>query len=297
MYVSYYFYGYVMCGFAALIWLYNFTRQRQRNSAAVDKYWRACEQTTACWTFSFMFTFLINTLVPARSPRLHFKDLYQRPLMAAAKASGDVPKPPSAFSQWLNRTIHQDNTYGSFPSGHVGETLAVAISGLVVGKRYQNLFVSVFGNVVLAISFVMALATLWLRYHYFSDVLAAIAVAFASMGLTNVLHNFTQKSNERAKVAAAKAPIRQQLLATATTLAAVDEHRRAAAAAAATDAATTTEAAATATTTTTATTSSNGRASAPSATLKRTKQQEPSTSFDVDLYTEPDTIEYAAHVA
>ena len=189
IYVSYYFYGYAMVGFSAIIWIYQLVQNGR--SVKTDRFWRACEQVAACWTFSFMFTFLLNTLVPARSPRLYLKDKFQHSLLNAKKAADGTPAKPSAFNVWLHKTIHQDNTYGSFPSGHVGETLSVAIAGKVVGKQYNNKFLSISGDIVMVVSFFMASATLWLRYHYFADVLVAICVASFSMVLAHQLHKFT----------------------------------------------------------------------------------------------------------
>lgn len=189
VYVSYYFYGYAMAGFSAIIWVYQLVYNGR--SPKTDRYWRACEQVASCWTFSFMFTFLLNTLVPARSPRLFLKDKFKHSLLTAKKAADGTPAKPSAFNVWLHKTIHQDNTYGSFPSGHVGETLSVAIAGKVVGKQYNNKFLSISGDVVMVVSFFMASATLWLRYHYFADVIVAICVASFSMVLAHKLHNLT----------------------------------------------------------------------------------------------------------
>lgn len=208
VYVSYYFYGYAMVGFSAIIWIYQLVHNGR--NPKTDRFWRACEQVAACWTFSFMFTFLLNTLVPARSPRLYLKDKFKHSLLNAKKAADGTPAKPSAFNVWLHKTIHQDNTYGSFPSGHVGETLSVAIAGKVVGKQYSNKFLSVSGDIVMVVSFFMASATLWLRYHYFADVLVAIGVASFSMVLAHQLHKLTYTSETAAlplsDKAAARAP-------------------------------------------------------------------------------------------
>jgi len=186
IYVSYYFYGYFAVGITAIIWLYFFAHQGQ--SRRTEKFWRACQHVAATWTFSFMATFLLNTIVPARSPRLHLKNTFVHTLFIT-KEVAEGKAQPSAFSQWINRTIHHDDTYGSFPSGHVGETLSVALAAKVAGKKYQSKFLTFAGNFVMVISVLMATATLWLRYHYFTDVLVAIIVASGSEVLTNNLHS------------------------------------------------------------------------------------------------------------
>jgi len=172
VYLSYYFYGYFTIGITAIIWLYFFAHQGQ--SRRTEKFWRACQHVATTWTLSFMVTFLLNTIVPARSPRLFIKDKFTHPVFPKA----------TSFSKGIANTVHRDDTYGSFPSGHVGETLSVALAAKAAGKKYQSKFLSVAGNVVLVISFPMAAATLWLRYHYFTDVLIAIVVASGSELLT-----------------------------------------------------------------------------------------------------------------
>jgi len=204
VYVSYYFYGYFVIGISAIIWIYYLANKGE--CRLTEKYWRACQHVAATWTFSFMITFLLNTIVPARSPRLHLKDKFIHPLFVSKSSTEGAPAKPSAFSIWLNKTIHQDDTYGSFPSGHVGETLSVAIAAKMGGKKYQNKFLNFAGNVVMVISVFMASATLWLRYHYFVDVLVAILVASGSEVLTENFHRIASFFCSQAVPAVTKSP-------------------------------------------------------------------------------------------
>jgi membrane-associated phospholipid phosphatase len=103
----------------------------------------------------------INTFVPAISPRLYLKDEYKNDLVYIG----------------LNKiigNIKDDKSANSFPSGHVAETFCLVFPFFVM-KRY---FIAIF---ILIDSLLISLATLVLRYHYFSDVL---------MGMLNSLIAF-----------------------------------------------------------------------------------------------------------
>jgi len=117
------------------------------------------------WVISFGMTFFINTLCPAVSPRVYLREEFTHPLDGFG------------LRTLIGGLIHQDDSYGSFPSGHVGETLAVGLAAIRLGATPR------FGKFVIFASVMVTIATLWLRYHYVADVVAAVAVALASVSI------------------------------------------------------------------------------------------------------------------
>ena len=80
----------------------------------------------------------------------------------------------SGFARYLNKKCKDDRSANSFPSGHVAEVLSIGLS-YVVAKSYLT------GYIIIFCSFLIAMATLFLRYHYFCDVIAAIICAVLSL--------------------------------------------------------------------------------------------------------------------
>jgi membrane-associated phospholipid phosphatase len=106
---------------------------------------------------AFLLNYMISFMFPAVSPRVSLEDRFKHPL------SG----------YWVSCLIREtltktdEGTYGSFPSGHVALTWLPAIAALKLGY-------SKYGWSCLVASVLITLATLYLRYHYFADVLFAI---------------------------------------------------------------------------------------------------------------------------
>ena len=183
VYVSYYLWSYVIM----LIYVWRAISKERRKSLKSEVYaWDTVEAYMACWTLSFVLTFFVNILCPAKSPRIFIKDDYQNPLTGFG------------LRYLIGGVIHQDDSFGSFPSGHVGETLAVALAAYRVGLTPR------FSKFCLIITFFVGVATLWLRYHYFVDVLAGTAVAFAALFLSGVKPVTTPPYTRRSAVAAAE---------------------------------------------------------------------------------------------
>jgi hypothetical protein len=76
----------------------------------------------------------------------------------------------------LNKKCKDEKSANSFPSGHVAEILSIGLSYL--GAKEYGIGLIVIFNAVL-----IALATLFLRYHYFCDIIMAIFLAFLSFEL------------------------------------------------------------------------------------------------------------------
>ena len=108
--------------------------------------------------------FTINTLIPAGSPRIFIKNEFHNPLTL------------TGFAKFLNRVCRDSKSANSFPSGHVAEPLSIAFSLFGIKWRITGMIVSI-------CSFLMFLATLFLRYHYFVDVVFSVIIAFLSYSL------------------------------------------------------------------------------------------------------------------
>ena len=80
----------------------------------------------------------------------------------------------SGFARYLNKKFKDDKSANNFPSGHVAEVLSIGLSYVMV-KNY------IMGIVIIFCSFLIGMATLFLRYHYFCDILAAIVCSLLSL--------------------------------------------------------------------------------------------------------------------
>jgi hypothetical protein len=137
-----------------------------------------------------MLTFVINFAVPAMSPRLYLHDEYTADLegLVVAKALNEELKKGAGGDP------RHPRSFGAFPSGHVGLTwlpaciawrlgfTAVchampchAVDGAGPAMTQCHVHVQ-YGRVAGAGAVCMTGAVLYLRYHYLSDALAAIAV-------------------------------------------------------------------------------------------------------------------------
>ena len=102
-----------------------------------------------------VFVFFTNTLMPASSPRQYLKSKYVHPLQL------------SGLAKYLNKKSKDDKSANSFPSGHVAEVFSIGLSYIGM-KNY------LIGVTVIICSILIGLATVFLRYHYFCDIIAGI---------------------------------------------------------------------------------------------------------------------------
>ena len=130
-------------------------------SPSYRKNWNNTLFIFSVYLFDCVFVIFVNTLVPATSPRKHLKEKFKHPLIL------------SGFGKFLNEKCKDEKSANSFPSGHVSEPLSIGLSLLAI-KQYEA------GITVLLLSTFIAIATLFLRYHYFSDILMSIFLAFLS---------------------------------------------------------------------------------------------------------------------
>lgn len=124
------------------------------------------------WLAAFLLVFVCNTSLPALSPRLYFKDQF-------------IHKRLEGFglAKLLIGAATDDSSFGSFPSGHFGESLVAGIYMLRINKPV--------GIVVVISAAMIGLATQALRYHYFTDLIGAAIVTVLTLafgfGLTSTM--------------------------------------------------------------------------------------------------------------
>lgn len=161
-YMSYYFWGNVLVVLLLVVYM--------RDPGSLTK-WHRAQSLALGWVAAYLFTFTVNFLVPAVSPRLFLAADYSTPLeglafgrifQAAIKsAAGGDPAHPKSF--------------GAFPSGHVGQTWLAALAAERLGY-HQYARAARWGALL------MTLATQYLRYHYAIDAIVA-GVALPLIGL------------------------------------------------------------------------------------------------------------------
>ncbi|EGC30352.1 hypothetical protein DICPUDRAFT_157915 [Dictyostelium purpureum] len=157
-YISYYVWGYLM----EVYILWNLWRchlstdpQKQRMMPIWDQ---RLKMFICSWISTYFIVFSINLIFPAISPRVYLKNLYSEKLTGFG------------FAGFIREKIDNAATgsFGSFPSGHIATSFAVGLSSYKILPAYG--FVSTISAILIAI------ATMYLRYHYFVDFLAAIPV-------------------------------------------------------------------------------------------------------------------------
>lgn len=133
-------------------------------STSHKKNWNTTLFVFGVYLLTCVFVFFVNTLVPATSPRKYLKDEFTHPL----KLSG--------FGKYLNKKCKDERSANSFPSGHVAEILSI-------GLAYNAAKNKIAGQLIIFFSVLIAISTLFLRYHYFCDIIMAVFLAFLSFGI------------------------------------------------------------------------------------------------------------------
>ena len=130
-------------------------------SSSYSKNWNNTLFLFSVYLLTCVFVFFVNTLMPATSPRKHIKEKFKHPLTL------------SGFGKFLNSKCKEERSANSFPSGHVAEVLSIGLSYIGTKEYYMGISIIFF-------SIFIGIATLFLRYHYFCDILMAIFLAFLS---------------------------------------------------------------------------------------------------------------------
>ena len=133
-------------------------------SVTYNKNWNNILFVFGVYHLTLYVVLTINSLIPAGSPRIYIKEDFYNPLTL------------TGFAKFLNRVCKDSKSANSFPSGHVAEPLSIAFSLFGIKWRITGMIVSI-------CSFLMFLATLFLRYHYFVDVVFSVIIAFLSYSL------------------------------------------------------------------------------------------------------------------
>ena len=165
-YFFYYLIPYICMHFMSLLnclkeVLFRFQNNGRKSVSYVHR-WSKTHFIFGTYLLTCIFVFFTNTLVPASSPRIFLSDKYIHPLEL------------SGFARYLNKKCKDNKSANSFPSGHVAEVLSIGLS-YVITKSYLT------GYVIIFCSFLIGLATLFLRYHYFCDIVAAVICAVLSL--------------------------------------------------------------------------------------------------------------------
>ena len=160
-YIIPYIFIYILCYSNCIVETVYRYNNNGNKSKKYNKHWSELFFIFSVYIFIYSLVFIINTIIPASSPRLYLQNKYIHYL----KLSG--------ISKFLNRLFKDNGSANSFPSGHVAESLCISIA-LFGMKRYIS------GSIAFIFSFLIALATLFLRYHYFCDVLCAILISIVS---------------------------------------------------------------------------------------------------------------------
>ena len=194
LYISYYLWGYLSFGVCAIevlkYWIYRLVHQRnflfsndERDDISIqtgiliqkefDQKVLNMEYFIILLSTTFSLVFLLNLLVPGKSPRIYLSNEYKNEIEGFG------------FTSWWKRHVDRDDSSGTFPSGHCGETFAVAF-----GIYYSH---KQLGIIVFIMSFLISISTLWNRYHYVIDLIVGIICSLIGYVIANLY--IKQKKN------------------------------------------------------------------------------------------------------
>ena len=130
-------------------------------SVTYNKNWNNILFVFGVYHLTLYVVLTINSLIPAGSPRIYIKEDFYNPLTL------------TGFAKFLNRVCKDSKSANSFPSGHVAEPLSIALS--LLGIKWK-----ITGIIVLICTILMCWATLFLRYHYFIDIVFSVLIAMGT---------------------------------------------------------------------------------------------------------------------
>lgn len=191
-YVTYYAWGYLPI---ILVGIRYIKAWRSNDGDTVNRSLAQIKLYMTGWLSAFILVFICNTTFPALSPRLYFAG---RPNNKIFSPIGYIHPRLEGFGlAKLLIGVATDNTsFGSFPSGHYGESLVAGIYLWHINR--------IWGAIALFSTFMIALATQALRYHYFADLLGATFIAIISLGFGFCISGGVFK-RETARIAASYA--------------------------------------------------------------------------------------------
>ncbi|GAM23537.1 hypothetical protein SAMD00019534_067120 [Acytostelium subglobosum LB1] len=159
-YISYYIWGYAM-ELYILYKMWRCYRSKNLEETLQMPIWDQRLKMFICtWISSYFIVFSINMIFPAQSPRVFLSDEYVNKLNGFGLAGLIRSKIENAAK----------GSFGSFPSGHIATSWSIAFAAYKI--------VPVYGVISGFAAFLITIATMYLRYHYVVDFLAAVPVAF-----------------------------------------------------------------------------------------------------------------------
>ncbi|KYQ90294.1 phosphoesterase [Tieghemostelium lacteum] len=158
-YISYYIWGYFMEVWILFnLWKCSLSKDpiKQQELAIWDQ---RLKMFICSWISTYFLVFSINLSFPAVSPRVYLRGEYTNQLNGFG------------FAGFVRRKIEDaaKGSFGSFPSGHIATSWAISFASYRIVPAY--------GFISGVASFLITIATMYLRYHYFVDFLAAVPVA------------------------------------------------------------------------------------------------------------------------
>ncbi len=159
-YISYYFWGNAFGVY--LLYLY-FKNYMNKDKLETRLSYRLILMFLTSWVSGYLFTFMINLVFPAVSPRIYLKNEYTNEITGLLTCN------------WFRYALTNAaaGSFGAFPSAHSGLSWLVPIFGYRL-KMYKFTYITLFAAIMVSIS------TLVMRYHYFIDFLAGFILVFIS---------------------------------------------------------------------------------------------------------------------
>ena len=178
-YISMHFFSLLNC-LREIIFRY---RNNGAKSSSYKKTWNSTLFVFSCYLLTCVIVFFVNTLVPATSPRKHLKNEFVHSLSL------------TGFGKYLNKKSKDEKSANSFPSGHVAEILSIGLAFYATKHKFT-------GKLIIYNSGLIAFATLFLRYHYFCDIIAAVIIAFISFEINYIigLKRYRNKIKQNQKI-------------------------------------------------------------------------------------------------
>ena len=158
-------------------------RNNGAKSSSYKKTWNSTLFVFSCYLLTCVIVFFVNTLVPATSPRKHLKNEFVHSLSL------------TGFGKYLNKKSKDEKSANSFPSGHVAEILSIGLAFYATKHKFT-------GKLIIYNSGLIAFATIFLRYHYFCDIIAAVIIAFISFEINYIigLKRYRDKIKQNQKI-------------------------------------------------------------------------------------------------
>lgn len=168
-YVSYYVWGYGLFFLLLSRWW-----RSHPNEGLTQTHFNQLNHFTISWVGAYSLNFFCYIALPAIGPQFVFAPDYTHRL-------GGLIGLAESFRELVskNQAVLQD----CFPSGHTAISWLVALMALRYAPRY--------GRVATIAAALITAATLYLRYHYIVDLIAAVPLLFASLLLGKFLSRAT----------------------------------------------------------------------------------------------------------